>query len=122
MLDKADELSVVFGCAASRSVFPNGLMAGRGVVEVDALANSGPEHVRSHGRILFQGLERGPRRIRAAVYERRQHSQNIECPLRPQITYLLDSAQSLPRANHGHQVHTDWNHELFGIEQRVVSQ
>src|SRR5437870_11335228 len=109
MLDKADELSVVFGCAASGRVFPNGLTAGRGVVEMDALANSRPEHVRDHGSILFQRLECRPGCIGAAVDECWQHSQNIECPLRPQIAYLLDSAESLPRANHGHKIHTDRN-------------
>src|SRR5437667_11127409 len=100
MLDKTGELSIVFGCAASRRVFPDGLTAGRGVVEIDALANSGPEHVRAHGSILFQRLERGPGCIGAAMDECRQHGQNIECPLRPQIAYLLDSAESLPPPNH----------------------
>src|SRR5260370_6993415 len=99
MLDKADELSIVFGCAASRRVFPNSLMAGRGVVEIDALANSGPEHVRSHGRILFQCLERCPRRIGTAVYECRHNSPNIQCPLLPQITSLLYSPHRLQSAN-----------------------
>ena len=83
ILDKVYQFRVIFGGAAPRRVFPDGLMAGHGVIQIDTLANPRPEYMNAHGRVLVQDLQRGAGSVGATVDESRQNGQNIEPPLRP---------------------------------------
>src|SRR5580698_9660693 len=95
-----DQAAVIVRGAAPRRIFPYRLMAGRRVIQIDALPDSRAEHVLAQRRVLLQRLQRCARGMVTAVHEHRQYRQQLQPPLRPQFAHLQHPVERLPRANH----------------------
>src|SRR5690242_13272142 len=70
MLDKIDQLIVILGGAAPRRIFPDRLVAGRRIVQVDALTDTGAKNAITHDAVAAEGFQCGSCRVRSAVDKR----------------------------------------------------